>query len=507
MKSMLRLVLVAILVSRELVSRVQAQKDPLKNTPSGKTSKVGTTKEPKRLISLAESMNITQRSLTDPDVLKIRRQYWEATLADIRKMTNYPSTTGSTTGSSMIGRGPKATVPPASPASIPSSTTTTAFSDEASSVSSSSNISLVDSTVRMEDKDGVSLSSTPTAANSLTSSRFESPRPAPPRFEGFPSWERMLQDWSEDIQDYVDQASEDSEAGYSMGNYGRPAASSWTETNNKTSWSFLSSPDTDQQQPLPLSPSLASSGIDLDNTASQPDESVNLTNKSLIVSKSKVSTSTPLSPIIITPEPLKEGEDVLPHTDLSDLSKRILIVTTASLPWKTGTAVNPLLRAAYLATPERSNAGGNVTLLVPWLERQDDQTRVYGASNTFETAEDQDTYIRTWLRDSAGMTHASTELNIAWYTAWQNKVENSIYSMGDITAIVSADEIDICILEEPEHLNWYRAPGESWTKKYKHVVGILHTNYFSYALDQPAALIRVRSVFVLVYCPVVFAWT
>ncbi len=40
-------------------------------------------------------------------------------------------------------------------------------------------------------------------------------------------------------------------------------------------------------------------------------------------------------------------------------------------------------------------------------------------------------------------------------------------------------------------LNRYRAPGESWTKKFKHVVGILHTNYFQYAMDQPAALIRV----------------
>ena len=36
----------------------------------------------------------------------------------------------------------------------------------------------------------------------------------------------------------------------------------------------------------------------------------------------------------------------------------------------------------------------------------------------------------------------------------------------------------------------YRAPGESWTAKFKHVVGIVHTNYFVYASDQPAAFIR-----------------
>jgi digalactosyldiacylglycerol synthase len=53
-----------------------------------------------------------------------------------------------------------------------------------------------------------------------------------------------------------------------------------------------------------------------------------------------------------------------------------------------------------------------------------------------------------------------------------------------------ADEVDICILEEPEHLNWYRAPGENWTTKFKHVVGIIHTNYFFYATEQPAAFVR-----------------
>jgi hypothetical protein len=168
----------------------------------------------------------------------------------------------------------------------------------------------------------------------------------------------------------------------------------------------------------------------------------------LIPTKKK---ETALQPL--TPAPAKPGEAVLPHTNLSDKSKRIWIVTTASLPWMTGTAVNALLRAAYL-TRDRKAAGGKVTILLPWLERAVDQTNVYGAYNSFETPEQQEAYVRGWLRNSAGLADASDELGIQWYTAWQNKVENSIYSMGDITALIPEEDVDICILEEPEHLNW-----------------------------------------------------
>lgn len=278
------------------------------------------------------------------------------------------------------------------------------------------------------------------------------------RDNAFASWERILQDWADDVQDYMEKIEAESKQGYPMSQFG----------NAEKSQLLVQGETEEKSKETPMD-----TVEDVDSEKSQSIDS----------SKKK-----PIS--LPVPFPRKDGEDVLPYTDISDKSKRILIVTTASLPWMTGTAVNPLLRAAYMTTG-RSEAGGSVTLMLPWLERKQDQEQVYGANRMFERPEEQEVFIRKWLRESAKFPRASEELNIKWYTAWQNKVENSVYSMGDITALIPRDEVDICILEEPEHLNWYRAPGESWTDKFKHVVGIIHTNYFVYAQDQPAAFVRV----------------
>ena len=331
-----------------------------------------------------------------------------------------------------------------------------------------------------------------------------------PRFDGFASWERMLQDWADDVQEYLDKIGTENSA-YPLSSFGNAEKNTVKESaeNERTTTT----------------------------TASYADDEKTNGEESIWSSKTKKPISLPV------PAAVKDGEPVVPHTDLSDKSKRIWIVTTAALPWMTGTAVNPLLRAAYMTTG-RKEAGGSVTLMLPWLERLQDQEQVYGTNKTFDTPKDQEDYIRTWLRDSAKLPEASTDLNIEWYTAWQNKVENSVYSMGDITALIPEEEVDICILEGTllsvefttsdlsyspadafliflpvrartfelvrkrlflkccglcliENLNSlfpprrYRAPGESWTDKFKHVVGIVHTNYFVYAQEQPAAFIRV----------------
>jgi hypothetical protein len=251
-----------------------------------------------------------------------------------------------------------------------------------------------------------------------------------------------------------------------------------------------------------------------------------------------------------------DPDDVTPQSDLSRPNRSIYVVTTAgelllllltllpvllllllllltllplstltvwmyhintALPWRTGTAVNPLLRAAYLSRRLRSINSQNstsrallaevamhsnetiynetlptsstkqyVTLVIPWLELEEDRLELYGPNKSFATCNEQEAYIRDWLRHDANMPEEADQisgLRILFYPARYHSGLKSIFAMGDICAVLRnqtthEDLSDaVCILEEPEHLNWYRAPGEGWTKVFNFVVGIVHTNY------------------------------
>lgn len=159
-------------------------------------------------------------------------------------------------------------------------------------------------------------------------------------------------------------------------------------------------------------------------------------------------------------------------SDLRTMSRDIVIVTTAALPWMTGTAVNPLLRAVYLA-----KAGHTVSLVVPWLESPEDQRIVYPKGTQFSSRDDQARVILQWAHDQV----PDVQLRIRFYEGVYSSEFGSILPLGDLTAMFGDDEpCDVCVLEEPEHLTWFHT-GRRWTSLFRFCVGIVHTNYLEYA--------------------------
>lgn len=274
---------------------------------------------------------------------------------------------------------------------------------------------------------------------------------------------------------------------------------------------------------------------------------------------------------VATKHESSDEDEITESSDLSDLSRRIWIVTTAALPWMTGTAVNPLLRALSLAEHREENY---VTLLIPWLESMEARQTLYGKLHTLCTSPaDQEAWIRKYCveRCSCSENVAYKKLRILFWKGIYQESMGSIFPKEDICSTIPRDEADICILEEPEHLNWFRVParpkrnqgkqsgsassssiGDSekeqennevretkkdivgaseveefkdsdsdddgdvndddieilgWSHKFRHVVGILHTNYADYirqygmaSMVTAPALNSLSSMVVKAYC-------
>ncbi|KAL3829636.1 hypothetical protein ACJIZ3_018438 [Penstemon smallii] len=161
--------------------------------------------------------------------------------------------------------------------------------------------------------------------------------------------------------------------------------------------------------------------------------------------------------------------------------QHIAIFTTASLPWLTGTSVNPLFRAAYLAKDDDRK----VTLVIPWLKLKD-QEHVFPNNITFSSPSEQEKYVRQWLEERSGLRSSFT---IRFYPGRFSIHKRSILALGDITEVISDDEADVAVLEEPEHLTWYHH-GKRWKIKFRLVIGVVHTNYLEYVRREKNGLLQ-----------------
>ena len=153
----------------------------------------------------------------------------------------------------------------------------------------------------------------------------------------------------------------------------------------------------------------------------------------------------------------------------------ICIFTTAALPWKTGTAVNPTLRAAYL-----SKHGFDVCLVLPWLNKED-QMNLYGRVFASKTAQGQ--FVAQWMREHTGIAR----VEIRWYSAVFVSNIGCILPQSKVDLVRIVPYRDIAILEEPEHLNWLHN-GSSWRHRFKQVIGVIHTNYKQYTTERDGPL-------------------
>eukprot|EP00574_Skeletonema_japonicum_P012376 CAMPEP_0201720200 /NCGR_PEP_ID=MMETSP0593-20130828/5211_1 /ASSEMBLY_ACC=CAM_ASM_000672 /TAXON_ID=267983 /ORGANISM="Skeletonema japonicum, Strain CCMP2506" /LENGTH=854 /DNA_ID=CAMNT_0048210807 /DNA_START=65 /DNA_END=2629 /DNA_ORIENTATION=- len=179
------------------------------------------------------------------------------------------------------------------------------------------------------------------------------------------------------------------------------------------------------------------------------------------------------------PGQLSEDEnDPIPSSVLSDPNRSICVVTTAALPWRTGTAVNPLLRALYLVRFQRERTGGgntggesdgpsskgSVALVIPWLESSEEREKLYGTTNKFSNGpqgmNEQELWIKQYAKDRCNMELEANELKYIWYPAFYLAGFGSIFPKVDLCNYIPSELVDVAILEEPEHLNWFRMPDD-----------------------------------------------
>ena len=123
--------------------------------------------------------------------------------------------------------------------------------------------------------------------------------------------------------------------------------------------------------------------------------------------------------------------------DLLSPGRRIAVVSTAAPPWLTGTAVNPALRAAFLAAARSAPA---VTLVVPWLPAAD-QAELFPNGTTFAAPSDQEAALRAWVESRTG---TPPMFAVSFYPARYDRT-----LLGDLTSLRFLDAGQSAIILGP----------------------------------------------------------
>ncbi len=152
----------------------------------------------------------------------------------------------------------------------------------------------------------------------------------------------------------------------------------------------------------------------------------------------------------------------------------ISIITTAALPWFTGTSINPLLRAAYLS---RSHP---VEIIFPECVNRSEITRTdlvnkHDIERLSYEYLDRSLSPHSWCRE---------QLSIRFYDTLYQPISNSLYPRSSITEYPFAG--DVVILEDPLQLmathtlmpDFKSLLRPSLKARHKLVIGINHTNIF-----------------------------
>ena len=141
----------------------------------------------------------------------------------------------------------------------------------------------------------------------------------------------------------------------------------------------------------------------------------------------------------------------------------------------TGTAVNPLLRAAYLAADASSAAASSssppsspssagkaagapreVTLFVPWLPRRDQDAVFPPGGARFDTPAQQEAWVRKWARERTGLP---CDFKLGFYAGRYAAEKGSILPVGDITECV--DKLDGRVPEKQKRRRLWRKETEA----------------------------------------------